>query len=312
MRKLAMLVLLVGCTGSRPEAISLLGKPLVAPELASETKQQRTALLDAARRAYEKNPRSADAIIWLGRRTAYLGRYRDAIDVYSRGITLHPMDARLFRHRGHRYITIRDFDRAVRDLTKAARLIEGQVDHVEPDGLPNARKIPTSTLHFNIWYHLGLAHYLRGDFHEAANAYARCMVVSKNADSRLATGHWYYMTLRRLGRELDAAALLAQLDSEEDVLESQSYRDLIRMYEGKRTAEDLATVTGDLDRATIGYGLGNWFLVNGQPERAKIFLEEVMNLNEWAAFGFIAAEAELARIRHRTELSRLAAKSRAD
>jgi tetratricopeptide (TPR) repeat protein len=309
MRKLVVLILLAGCANSRPEAISLLGKPLRAPVLGSETRQERTALLDAARRAWEKNPRSANAIIWLGRRTAYLARYRDAIDIYSRGIALHPSDARLLRHRGHRYITIRDFERAVVDLSAAARLVEGQSDHVEPDGLPNARKIPTSTLHFNIWYHLGLAHYLRGDFSLAANAYARCMSVSKNADSRLAAGHWYYMTLRRLGNVKEAATLLAQLDSEEEVFESHSYRDLIRMYEGTRSAEELAKVEGDLDRATIGYGLGNWFLVNGQTERAVTFFEDVMSLDEWAAFGFIASEADLARIRGAGEPTQKATQS---
>ena len=150
MRKLFVLILLAGCVNSRPEAISLLGKPLRAPELSSETRQERTAVLDAARRAWETNPESANAIIWLGRRTAYLGRYRDAIEIYSRGIALHPTDARLLRHRGHRYITIRDLERAVRDLSAAAGLVEGQIDHVEPDGLPNASMIPTSTLHFNI------------------------------------------------------------------------------------------------------------------------------------------------------------------
>ena len=297
MRKLLVLMLLAGCTSSQPEAISLLGKPLRAPVLSSETREERTALLDAARRAWRTNPESANAIIWLGRRTAYLGRYRDAIDIYSRGIALHPTDPRLLRHRGHRYITVRDFESAVRDLSAAARLVEGQIDHVEPDGLPNASKVPTSTLHFNIWYHLGLAHYLRGDFHAAEDAYARCMSVSKNADSRLATGHWYYMTLRRLGKLQEAAALLEQLDSEEEVLESYSYRDLIRMYEGARTPEDLAKVEGDLDEATVGYGLGNWFLVNGQADRAVSFFERVVGLDEWAAFGYIAAEADLARIR---------------
>lgn len=304
MRKLFVLILLAGCVNSRPEAISLLGKPLRAPELSSETRQERTALLDAARRAWETNPESANAIIWLGRRTAYLGRYRDAIEIYSRGIALHPADARLLRHRGHRYITIRDFESAVRDLSAAAGLVEGQIDQVEPDGLPNASRIPTSTLHFNIWYHLGLAHYLRGDFQAAADAYARCMSVSKNADSRLATGHWYYMTLRRLGKTEDAAALLAELDSEGEVLESHSYRDLIRMYQGTRTADEIAKIDGDLDRATIWYGLGNWFLVNGQADRAMTSLENVMSLDEWAAFGFIAAEADLARIRKAQEVAR--------
>ena len=49
--------------------------------------------------------------------------FRDAIDVYSRGIARHPGEPRLYRHRGHRYITVRDFDRAI-DLLKSIPLPE--------------------------------------------------------------------------------------------------------------------------------------------------------------------------------------------
>ncbi len=77
----------------------------------------------------------------------------------------------MYRHRGHRYITLREFDKAIADFNKAVELIEGTDDIVEPDGAPNAAGIPTSTLHTNIWYHLGLAHYLKGDFAAALLAY---------------------------------------------------------------------------------------------------------------------------------------------
>src|SRR4029078_11810488 len=94
---------------------------------------------------------------------AYLARSRDAIETFSEGIEKHPDDARLYRHRGHRYITVREFPKAIEDLTKAAQLRSGKPVQVEPDGQPNARNIPTSTLQSNIYYHLGLAHYLSGD-----------------------------------------------------------------------------------------------------------------------------------------------------
>ena len=63
----------------------------------------------------------------------------------------------MYRHRGHRYVSIREFDRAIADLEYAATLIEGTEDEIEPDGMPNAMNIPVSSLHSNIWYHLGLA-----------------------------------------------------------------------------------------------------------------------------------------------------------
>lgn len=154
-----------------PEATSLLGRPLAPPSLPAERRAALEADLQKARAEYEKDPAKADAIIWLGRRTAYLGRYREAIAVFTEGISKHPDDARLYRHRGHRYISVREFDRAVADLAKAAALAAGRPDEIEPDGQPNARNIPTSTLKTNIYYHLGLAHYLKGSFAEALDAY---------------------------------------------------------------------------------------------------------------------------------------------
>ncbi len=113
----------------------------------------------------------------------------------------------LYRHRGHRFITLRCFDDAIKDFEKAAKLVKGKPDEVEPDGLPNARNIPTSTLQSNIWYHLGLAHYLKGDFGSARKAYREAEKVSKNPDMMVATTHWLYMTLRRLGREKEATRI---------------------------------------------------------------------------------------------------------
>ena len=133
----------------------------------------------------------------MGRRVAYLGRYREAIEHFSDGVEKHPNDARMYRHRGHRYITVRELPKAIADLAKAAQLIEGKADQVEPDGQPNARNTPTSTLNTNIYYHLGLAHYLSGDFDRRPAQYRRCLAFSKNPDMLVATTYWYYLTLTR-------------------------------------------------------------------------------------------------------------------
>ncbi|MFC1529890.1 hypothetical protein ACFL6R_04135, partial [Gemmatimonadota bacterium] len=138
------------------QAVSLLGDSLSSAPPAEAVVER----YELAKQAYEADPRNADTIIWFGRRAAYMGEYREAITIFTRGILTFPGDARMYRHRGHRYITLRNFDRAVADFETAARLIEGTEDQVEPDGLPNAMNIPLSSLHSNVWYHLGLAHYL--------------------------------------------------------------------------------------------------------------------------------------------------------
>src|SRR6185436_2065025 len=131
------------------------------------------------------------------------------------------------------------------------------------------RNIPTSTLQSNIWYHLGLAHYLRGDFERALAAYRECMAVSKNPDGVVSTSHWLYMTLRRLGRPADAERALEPISVDMDVIENTAYHKLLLMYRGEIAVEELSREDPNgVDGATILYGVGNWYVCNGQPERA--------------------------------------------
>lgn len=283
------------------QARSLLGEPLYAPELPDEVRATYEANLDTARRSYEAAPANVDSIIWFGRRLAYLARYDSAIDVYSRGIELAPDDARLYRHRGHRYLSVRRFDDAIDDFRRAVELARDQPDEVEPDGLPNARGIPTSTLQFNIWYHLGLAHYLKGEFEQALLAWNECLTVSRHPDSVVATTYWLNNTLRRLDLDARADSLISELPPADEVIESGGYLDVLLLHRGERTPEELLGPTGSdatLASTTTGYGVGLWHHLNGRREAAFDLWEQILgNRNQWSAFGYLAAEAELARSR---------------
>jgi len=245
---------------------------------------------------YEADPENADAIIWLGRRLGYLGRYQEAIETYSRGLALHPADARLYRHRGHRFITTRQLDKAIADFATAVRLTDGTADQVEPDGLPNDRGIPTSTLQSNIWYHLGLAHYLMGDFDAALDAYRECLVVSKNSDMRVATSYWLYMTLRRLDRTSEAAGILEPIAPDLDIIENHDYHRLLLLYRDDLSLAEIWPSSDDESiSATLGYGIGNWHLFKGRRSAADEIFQRILQTDQWAAFGYLAAEAEVAR-----------------
>lgn len=277
------------------EAVSLLGAPLTPMTLDEDVRAQYTENLKKARADYEANPDDADAIIWLGRRTAYLGHYRKAIGIFSEGSTKHPTDARMYRHRGHRYISVRQLDRAIGDLETAAELISDKKDEVEPDGLPNALNIPTSTLQSNIWYHLGLAYYLTGDLENALRCYRACMKVSKNNDMMVATSHWLYMTLRRMGKMEEAEGTLAPITREMEIIENNSYHNLLLLYKGEISETDLLGGGGDaLQSATVAYGVANWHCYNGNVARASQLLNSILDGSYWPAFGYIAAEADLA------------------
>jgi tetratricopeptide (TPR) repeat protein len=280
------------------EALSFLGAPLAAPVYAETVTAQREAQLAEARAELAKNPASADALIWVGRRQAYLGRFRDAIATFSEGVRRFPEDARFLRHRGHRYITVRELDLAIADFEKASRLVRGKPDEVEPDGQPNARNTPISSLQSNICYHHALAHYLKGEFDRALPIYQRCAIEARNADRLVSVSHWLYMTLRRLGRQKDAEQVLEAIESGLDVIENVAYHKLLLMYRGAIAPEELlAEKMEGNDHATILYGIGNWYLYNGEPGRGREYFMKVVESDPWPAFGTIAAEAELARSR---------------
>jgi tetratricopeptide (TPR) repeat protein len=256
--------------------------------------------MDEAWRSYERAPTNADSIIWLARRLGYLGNIREAIDIYTRGIVIQPDNPWLYRHRGHRYISVRDLDKAIADLEKAATLVAGKPDIVEEDGQPNARNMPIGTLHSNIAYHLGLAYYLKGDFEKAIPIYRREIENAKNDDRLVSTAHWLYMSLRRLGRDQEAAASLANIGRTMNVVENDTYHRLLLMYKGGLPADSVLAVgpTGEMSvtDATAAYGIANWHLYNGRRADAERLFRRIIAGGQWGSFGYIAAEAELARM----------------
>ncbi len=281
------------------EALSLLGRPLYAnPPTSDRSKLE--AELKSARGRVALHPNDPEDIVWVGRRLAYLWRMSEAIDVFTKGIESHRKYAPLYRHRGHRYISIRQFDKAIDDLTTASRLIIGQPDEVELDGMPNKRNIPLTTTAFNVWYHLGIAKYLKGDFPGARVAFEETLKhCGKYDDNLVATSDWLYMTLRRMGRDADAAKVLELIQEDMDIIENAAYHKRLLMYKGLMTPADLihtATAT-DVDLATMGYGVGNWYLYNGDRAKANETFEKVVAGGYWPAFGYIASEVELTRMR---------------
>ncbi len=280
------------------EAVSLLGDSLRRPTLAPETEARLRGQLAEAEADLARNPRSADAAIWVGRRLGYLGHFREAIAVFSRGVSEHPDDARFYRHRGHRYITVRRFDRAIDDLLYAVALTRGKRDVVEPDGAPNARNIPVSSLQSNIRYHLALAYYLKGDFRSAARWWQEDLSRARNNDTRVAAGYWLYLSLRRMGRLTQASEVLGQFRPGMDIIENDAYYRLLLFFKGALPRDSVAAGGGAdqaLQDATVGYGLGAWDWVNGRREAAMATWKGILEAGNWPSFGYVAAEAEAAR-----------------
>lgn len=249
---------------------------------------------EVAKDNFISNQDDVEALIWYGRRTAYLGQYPEAIRIYSEGIEKFPDEPRLYRHRGHRYISTRQYDKAIADLEKAAELIKDTPNEIEPDGMPNAQNIPVSTLHGNIWYHLGLAFYLTHQYEKAYDAYLKCRETGSRYDNIVSSTHWLYMIQRRLGNEDLADSILAPISLDSTVIENFSYQDLCNFYKelvplNSVITDDSANPSND----AVRYGVANWYLYNGDTLSAKSHMEQIISGSSFSSFGYIAAESDL-------------------
>jgi tetratricopeptide (TPR) repeat protein len=282
------------------------GKSYPAPVFSDSALVKLNANLQSAKKNYEADSSNADHIIWYGRRLAYLARYDEAIAIFSKGISLHPTDARMYRHRGHRYLTTRCYDKAIADFEKAVELIKGKKDQIEPDGIPNAKNTPTSSLQSNIWYHLGLAYFLKREYTKAEEAYKNCLKVSNNPDMYVATANWYYITLWKLEKVAKANALLKKISKKTKLIENTDYQTILLIYKGEQNPAEIRTKflddTSPLSNATIGFGLANYYLSIGHAAEGVDLLGRVIDGPQWASFGYMAAETMLAELHrpHRT------------
>ncbi len=277
------------------EIISLFGKKLypLPPDKTSIENYEKAKL------EFENNPNEKN-YIWLGRRTAYLMKYKKAIEIYTEGLIRYPSSYRLLRHRGHRYITIREFEKAISDLKKAAELIQGKPLEKEEDGIPNKANIPLSNTQFNIWYHLGLAYYLSEDYINAIQAYKECLKWCDNDDLLVATLDWLYMTYRRIGEVNEAQKLLTPIHEKMKIIENQAYHRRLLMYKGLIKPETLILIPENeseyeksLTFSVHAYGLGNWYYYQGEESKAREIFELLLKEKNWATFGYIAAEVDL-------------------
>src|SRR2546427_9283099 len=237
--------------------------------------QRDTGAIARAESALAADPRSVERIVQLGVAQSGARQFREAIQTFTRGLTIAPNDAVLYRWRGHRYLSVREFDRALDDLTRGSRL---------------------DSTNYGIWYHLGIVRYARGDFAAAADASARAQRRPPDAAELTGATDWLWMSLSRAGR---AAEARARLDRRPDSLAAaNAYGQRLRLYRGQIGPDDVITPadTGDIAVATLSYGVGNWYLVRGDTAHARAWFERSVRSGGWPAFGFIMSEVELRRL----------------
>jgi hypothetical protein len=108
------------------------------------------------------------------------------------------------------------------------------------------------------------------------------------------------MSLRRAGNSAEAGRALEPIRNDFDIIENGSYYRLVQMYKGllpSTLADSALSAVRTPSDASLAYGYANWFLYNGDTARAIRAFERIRSGGSWASFGYIAAEADLARLR---------------
>jgi tetratricopeptide (TPR) repeat protein len=235
-----------------------------------------TDAVKTARAALAADPKNIARIIDLGVAESGARQFREAIATFTRGLDIEPDNALLLRWRGHRYLSIRDFDRAFADLTRGG-------------------KIDASI--YGIWYHLGIVQYVRGDFSAAAASFAKAQPIAPDAAELAGSTDWLWMSFGRAGRAAEAKAMLDRRPDDKPV--TNAYTRRLQLYRGEIGPEAVVTAadTDEVQIATLAYGLGNWYLIKGDTAQARKWFERSIQSGGWPAFGFIVSEAELRRLR---------------
>src|SRR5262245_31222075 len=84
--------------------------------------QADTGAIARAQAALNADPKNVDKIIALGVAQSGVRQFREAIETFTRGMAVAPNNAMLYRWRGHRYLSVREFDKANADLTRGFAL----------------------------------------------------------------------------------------------------------------------------------------------------------------------------------------------
>ncbi len=241
--------------------------------------QPDTGPVARAQAALAADPRNIDKFVALGVAESGARQFREAIETFTRGLAIAPNHPMLLRWRGHRYLSTRQMDLALDDLTRGNRI---------------------DTANYGIWYHLGIVRFARGEFAAAAECFTHAQPKAPDAGELAGSTDWLWMSLMRAGREADARAMLARHPDSLPVVNAYAQR--LKLYRGLVGPDQVFTPadTADVQEATLSFGIGNWRLVRGDTANARIWFERSIESGGWPGFGFIMSEIELRRLSSRS------------
>ncbi len=275
------------------EGMSFAGTPLFRNGVSAD----RRAELETQIEQLEAKASLTEAdYIALGGMYIAANRFRDSIDLYTRGLQAHPNSFKLRRHRGHRYINLRELDRAIVDLREAVELMGTDNSDVLEY---NAAGEATATYEHWVWYHIGLYHYLNEEWDEAAAAYQKCFDTSITNPNRVGATDWLYNALRKGGRHDDAESAIAAIPADMDTNREHPYFKRVMVYKGELAPEDVIDVNKAIEDwngfdITAGYGIANWYAFNGDATTSEKIHRSILETPFWNAWAYVVTDKEYA------------------
>ncbi len=183
----------------------------------------------------------------------------------------------LYRWRGHRYLSVREFDKAMTDLTRGLTL---------------------DSTNYGVLYHLGIVRFVKGDFSGAADAFRRAQPRAPEGGELAGSTDWLWMSLSRAGRHAEAKAMLDRRPDSARV--ANAYAQRLRLYRGEIGPDQVITAadTADVQCARPSPTASVTGTSCAATRRGHaVWFERSIRSGGWPGFGFIVSEVELRRLR---------------
>lgn len=236
--------------------------------------------LAAYDQAVAAEPKVAQIQLARCRTLAGLRRFDEGIAACDRAIQFKPVSAEAFRDRGHYKLNLGRTDDAERDLERSEQLN------------PNDR---------GAYYHLGLAHYFKGEFRQSAEQFRGCARNSKEKVDVMECDAWLYPALFRAGQKSEAQNLLDGIASDPNLTGHPAwYLDRLLLFKGAKTEDQVGAnlnAEGALSLESVGYSIGLWHLLNGREAKAREYYQKVLSGDMPFAWGYRATEADMKRLK---------------
>ena len=281
------------------QAVSLLGDTLWTVPMSIGEAQLRLDALTDARRRQARGRRGEAGRLLLARRTAEMGRLREAFDLYTEVLQDDPEEWRARRRRGEIYLLLRELGPARRELRQVVQATGGQPDLQEFMELPEGGFVGSGVF-ASAALLLGITDYLRGSYGAAGRELEAALEQAQDADELSAIALWLFFALRRGGREAEAASVVRAIRPDLPVVRRRAEHRLLLFLQGTVSLDSLrravANAPGSEEELLDLYGLGFVLLETGQAADAKAVFEQIRSTGNWATIPYLAAEAELARL----------------